>query len=103
MGEENASLNETIGDDVVNGTSGDLDLGNLSAANGSFDLDNYIATFLGPRRLDVSVPMTILYCFLWFFGMAGEQKTILFFSALENRDRYRSNGRFVGLTKEASN
>ena len=62
----------------------DLEVSNVTSSNSSFDLDNYIATFLGPKRLDVSVPMTILYCFLWFFGMAGEENPI-FFSVLKLR------------------
>ena len=82
MGEENATRIED-----------DLEVSNVTSSNSSFDLDNYIATFLGPKRLDVSVPMTILYCFLWFFGMAGEENPI-FFSVLKLRLWYNwRNGR----------
>ena len=37
----------------------------------------YIQMHLGPQKLDysISVPMTIIYCALWLFGMAGMFKT----------------------------
>ncbi len=39
-----------------------------------FDVDTFIALNLGPKHLDlgVAVPMTVFYCCLWIFGMAGE-------------------------------
>ena len=34
----------------------------------------HIQMHLGPQKLDysISVPMTIIYCALWLFGMAGK-------------------------------
>ncbi len=41
-----------------------------------FDVDTFIALNLGPKHLDLSVavPMTVFYCCLWIFGMAGEDR-----------------------------
>lgn len=40
----------------------------------TFDTAAYIAQYLGPQRVElkVAVPMTLLYCFLWLCGMAGD-------------------------------
>lgn len=38
-----------------------------------FDEDAFIEAILGPKSVDmsVSVPVTSIYCCIWFFGMAG--------------------------------
>ena len=66
------------GEFIANVTSEPVEVTQRSNVSSEFDLDSYIAQFLGPKRMDVSVHMTILYCFLWFFGMAGKKyaKTI---------------------------
>lgn len=36
-----------------------------------FNQSEFIRLNLGPRRLDTALPMTVGYCCLWLFGMAG--------------------------------
>ncbi len=46
---------------------------------GELDVDAFIAVNLGPKHLDlgVAVPITLCYCCMWIFGMAGgEQNTL---------------------------
>ncbi len=71
------------GDDVANGSHVDHGKGNATDDDAlveyfggadDFDVSGFIALNLGPRQIDpyVSVPMTICYCCIWIFGMAGK-------------------------------